>query len=238
MKKLNYAVSVATLAVGTIGVITVGSANAAVPVAATPVPDLSTLSVSLAPGVRYAANTQDRSAVLSTPLGTLTTRGGVVQVTDATGRAVVGQKFDTPPKAASDIPAVAATGIPRREADSPIAAQPVLNPAPVQQVDQQADFNAALGQAGAQFGLASGVGAMVGGVTGAAIGCPLGAITGGALMAVAPPVTPLAAIGGCILGAGAMGGVGAILGGALVGGTVGVASAAQMYNTLHAKGEA
>ena len=40
------------------------------------------------------------------------------------------------------------------------------------------------------------------------------------------------------MGIATVGGAGAIVGGALVGIPVGIASAVQMYNTLHAKGEA
>lgn len=247
MQKLTYTVSVATLATTAAAVIAAGSANAAAPTlpgpaaapaspaAPAPVADPGTLSVPLAPRVRYTGNTQDHSARLSTPIGTLTTQGSALQLTDAAGRTLAGSPFTTPPKAAIAAPAPTSTA---PQQNSVLLQQPAPAPGPARPVDQQSDFNAALGQVAMQFGLATGVGSMVGGVAGAVIGCPVGALTGGALSVVVLPATPLAAVGGCILGAGAIGGLGAIGGGALVGGTVGIASAVQMYDTLHAKGEA
>jgi hypothetical protein len=52
------------------------------------------------------------------------------------------------------------------------------------------------------------VGRVVGTAVGVAVGCPLGALTGGTLTMAAPVLTPVGIIGGCALGAGALGLVG------------------------------
>ncbi|WP_155981964.1 hypothetical protein [Nocardia sp. BMG111209] len=105
--------------------------------------------------------------------------------------------------------------------------------------DPQADFNTALGQGATQFGLATGVGGLVGGVTGAAVGCALGIATGGTLSALVSvgTLTPLGALGGCLLGGSTVGGVGTILGGAAAGIPVGILSIVQGANNLHAQGD-
>ncbi|MCX4096468.1 hypothetical protein [Nocardia sp. alder85J] len=188
------------------------------------------MSVEIAPGVQYTGNTDDNSTVFTTGLGTLTTKGAQFQVVDAQGQLLAGDaSFDDAPPAAG--------------APADASAQPI--PATAQLVDDaapnpQADFNAALGQAATQFGLATGVGGLVGGVAGAAVGCALGVATGGTLSALVSvgSLTPLGALGGCLLGGSTVGGIGTIVGGAAAGIPVGILSAVQAYNTLHAAGEA
>ncbi|MGF6884120.1 hypothetical protein ABIA39_003639 [Nocardia sp. GAS34] len=236
MKKMTYAVSLATLATTAAVALATGTASAATPGAAAPVVDPHALSLAIAPGVQYNSNTADASTALNTPFGKLTTQGGQIQVADAAGKTVYGQQsFAATPKAA--LPAAEAASAPvdpitTHPADAAI--KPVDAPAPH---DPTADFNSALGVAATQFGLATGVGGMVGGVGGALIGCPVGALTGGALTAVTVIGTPLGIVGGCLLGASTIGGVGAIVGGATLGTVVGIASGVQMYNTLHAQGD-
>ncbi|MGF6882018.1 uncharacterized protein YdaL [Nocardia sp. GAS34] len=105
MRKMTSAVCIAALSAAAATVIAAGSANAATPVTP-PAADQNTVNVWLAPGVRYTGNTDDRSAVLSTPIGTLTTQGNALQVKDVTGRTVFGQRdFATPPKASTLLPA-------------------------------------------------------------------------------------------------------------------------------------
>ncbi len=126
------------------------------------------------------------------------------------------------------------------------AVRPVSNGAPVtaidkltaDPVDQQSDFERALGTVEMDFDLASGVGSTIGGVAGARIGCPLGVVTSGALTAPTIVLTSLGTVVGCAVGIATVGGAGALIGGAALGIPVGIAGAAQMYNTLHAKGEA
>ncbi|WP_067886311.1 hypothetical protein [Nocardia vaccinii] len=233
MKKMTYAVSLATFATTAAVALATGTASAAVPGADAPVVDPHTLSVPIAPGVQYTSNTTDRSTVLDTPFGKVTTQGGQIQVNDAKGSTVFGQKtFPVMPKAADTVPVASNVTTHQADATAP-APQPVDAPAH----DPQADFNSALGTAATQFGLATGVGTMVGGVGGLLVGCPLGVATGGLLTAPTVIGTPLGIVGGCLLGASVLGGVGAIVGGATLGIPVGVASGVQMYNSLHAQGD-
>jgi hypothetical protein len=238
MKKMTYAVSLAALATTGAVALGAGTASAAAPGSAAPAPgDPHTLSVPLAPGFQYTSNTDDRSTVVATPFGTVTTQGSQVQVVDNKGKALYGQQnFATPPKAATTSPATTATSATSKTA--PVTPHQVDAPAQAKPVDQLGDFETAIGTAGTNFGLATGVGAMIGGVSGVIVGCPIGAVTLGLTSAVvAAPTSPLGAVVGCVTGASVAGGLGAILGGAALGIPVGVASAVQAYNTLHAQGD-
>lgn len=202
-----------------------GTASAA---QAPQVPDFNTISTDIAPGVHYTGNAADHSAVIATPWGTLSSAGAAFQVQDASGKTVLGAPVG-PIKAATTVPA------------APIAASAKHVDAPAPH-DPSADFNTALGVAGTQFGLATGIGGMVGGVAGVVVGCPIGAVTGG--LTVVPAAIPTLGAAelpgmalGCIVGAGTFGSIGAIVGGAAVGIPVGIASAVQAYNTLHAQGD-
>ncbi|WP_330255729.1 hypothetical protein OG874_14870 [Nocardia sp. NBC_00565] len=192
-----------------------------------------TLSVDILPGVRYISVLSDNSVVLDSPIGSLTTRGDQFQVKDADGATLAGSPFAVAPEATH-----AAGSGPQQAAvlETEQAVRPVE--APLQDVDAQADFNGALGVVATQFGLAVGVGGMVGGVTGLALGCPIGAVTGGLVALPTGPIALPAAAFGCLIGASVLGGLGAVAGGAIVGIPVGIASAVQMYNTLHAAGDA
>ncbi len=243
MKKMTYAVSLATLATTAAVALATGTASAATPGAAAPVVDPHALSVQVAPGVQYSSNTSDMSTVLNTPLGKLTTKGGQFQVANSSGQTVFGrQSFATAPKAATvPAPTAVSATVPsapvdthQADAAAPQPAQPIDD---ATKHDPSADFETALGTAGTNFGLATGIGGMVGGLTGAAIGCPLGVVTGGVLTSWTVIGTPIGIVGGCLLGASTLGGVGAIVGGAAVGIPVGVASGVQMYNTLHSEGD-
>ncbi|WP_433521375.1 hypothetical protein ACQPZ2_29080 [Nocardia pseudovaccinii] len=206
--------------------------------------DPDVVSVELVPGVQYTGNVHDNTTAISTPFGTLTTIGGQLQVAGVDGGTVFGEpSMAVAPQSRTVIPAPATSSslsdgpvegdtIP---GDSPILGRVAASATP-EATDPLADFEAALAVAGGNFGLAAGVGSMAGGLVGMAIGCPLGIVTGGALTSVTVIGTPLGMIGGCLLGAGAVGGVGAMIGGAMVGIPVGIASAAQMYNTLHDQG--
>ncbi|WP_254205138.1 hypothetical protein [Nocardia alni] len=220
------------------------TANAA-PSTADQSPPGSVLRVQILPGVEYTGDAATRSTRIVTPIGTVTSSGNQFAVQDAQGKSVWGNPNTSP------VPAdTTATRSTRQATQTDNAASPgrtvstvagVTTPVDkphASPVDQQSDFQSALGTAAVNFGLASGVGSMVGGVTGALIGCPLGVVTGGALTAPTVVLTPLGAAVGCVVGIATVGGAGAIVGSALVGIPVGIASAAQMYNTLHAKGDA
>jgi hypothetical protein len=104
-------------------------------------------------------------------------------------------------------------------------------------IDWTSDFNSDLSVAATQFGLATGLGGMIGGVTGVVLGCPIGAATGGLLFIPEAAAGGLALVAGCLAGAGLLGTIGPVVGGALLGVPVGIASAVQMYNTMHAAHE-
>ncbi|NKY43620.1 hypothetical protein [Nocardia cerradoensis] len=86
------------------------------------------------------------------------------------------------------------------------------------------------------FASDSTVGRVVGTAAGVAIGCPLGAVTGGSLTIAAPVLTPVGIVGGCILGAGALGFVGGTVGSIISGSPALVNALGQQYSSLHSKG--
>lgn len=247
MRKTNRAATTTALVAAAFAAIAAGTGNAHADSGAA----ATSVDVQIMPGVRYTGDASDRSAQISTPFGSVTTSSGRYQIRDSSGHIV----FGTPsagPDAAANVPTahdsspapaagrlsehVQATAPTPDVALRPVDSGTVDTPAPA---DRAADLSAAEGAIATDFGLATGVGAMVGGVGGAVIGCPLGAVTGGL---VAVPTTlatlslPAAALG-CVLGAATVGGLGAVVGGAVVGAPVGIASAVQQYNTLHARGE-
>ncbi|MBF6451192.1 hypothetical protein ACFYU5_34820 [Nocardia aobensis] len=80
------------------------------------------------------------------------------------------------------------------------------------------------------------VGRVIGTAAGVAVGCPLGALTGGTLTMAAPVLTPVGIVGGCVLGAGALGFVGGTVGSIISGSPALAAAVGQQYNSLHSKG--
>jgi hypothetical protein len=121
-------------------------------------------------------------------------------------------------------------------------AQPAGNPqqqpgaAPTGPVDPGQEYlNAFTGVAGA-FANDSTVGRVIGTAAGVVIGCPLGAVTGGTLTLAMPALTPVGAIGGCIIGAGTLGFFGGLAGSIISGSPATVTALGEQYNSLHAKG--
>jgi len=194
-----------------------------------PKPAKPPINVQVAPGVQYIGAGTTGATELVTPFGVIRTAPGQVAVVDNSGKTLFGNPDLTGPKPAT--PAVPVG--PQAENAAALA----VADAPKSQADKNSDIQNAINNVGTNFGLATGVGAMVGGVGGALIGCPIGAITGGTLTGVVTPVTPIGAVGGCILGAGAVGGLGAIVGGAAVGAPVGIASGIYEYQQLQANGD-
>ncbi|MGW4350625.1 hypothetical protein ACWELJ_00900 [Nocardia sp. NPDC004582] len=200
-------------------------------------PGVAPLQVDLGPGIQYRVNAVDHSVVVDTPLGSLATRGGDFQVLDNQGALVAGAPI-TYAEGGSDGDSgeVSAAISPMAQA----AMAPVSDPSqlpPIRDVDATADFNAALGLAATQFGLATGVGTLAGGVIGMGLGCVGGALTGGFVALPTGPIAAPAAAFGCLVGASVGAGLGGVTGAALLGIPVGIASAVQMYDTLHAAGE-
>ncbi|MFT3899731.1 MAG: hypothetical protein QM728_05735 [Gordonia sp. (in: high G+C Gram-positive bacteria)] len=254
---LAKAVAAATL---TTAALTAGTAaaNAAPRRPAGPTPSNPLMiTTPIAPGITYSGNASTGRAELATPWGTVKTAPGAASVSDNRGKAVWGDPKTTGLAPVSDAPtappaplhipvpgtpgitlptpaaptawAATAPGSTRVDDDSSVA--------PKTQEQKDADIQNSLNNVGNNFGLATGVGAFVGGAGGAIIGCPLGAVTGGALTALAFPLTPLGVVGGCIMGAGAVAGIGAVIGGAVVGVPVGIASAIFEYQLLRAHGD-
>jgi hypothetical protein len=213
--------------------------------AALPAEPGTSLHTNLAPGVDYTGNAGDSSVFVSTPFGSLTTRGTEFQVLDQRGDVVAGQPLthgtdpaQWPMAARPHESTPASWAAPQQNTDAdPGGTSTTAAPAPNRQIDASADFNAALGQAAVQFGLATGVGTLAGGVVGMGLGCVGGALTGGFLAIPTGPIAAPAAALGCIMGASLGAGIGGVTGAALLGIPVGVASAVQMYNSLHAAGD-
>lgn len=248
MKNTRIAATIGSAAA--VAAFTGGTAHAA---PAEPAP----IHVDIAPAVAYTGSVVDSSVVVNTPFGSLTTRGGDFQVVDSRGSLVAGTPLTTsknpadwPVAARTDPTHVANAPAPQHRAElagaDASAAAPELAAAPeptpvaepvVHDVDASADFNGALGVAATQFGLATGVGTLAGGVVGLGVGCLAGALTGGFVAIPTGPIAAPAAALGCVMGAGIGAGIGGVTGAALLGIPVGIASAAQMYNSLHAAGD-
>lgn len=233
MKSTNKIAVTSVLAIAALG-LTSGTANAATANVPAP-PANTTISTDVLPGVHYTANAADHSVVISTGAGSLTTLGSQFQLQDGAGKVIAGTPLTTPQHTGA-LPNAAQAAAPVKTAAAPVAAQ--AQTSPLHNVDATDDFNSALSVAATQFGLATGVGTLAGGVIGAGIGCPLGAVTGGLVAAPTVVGSPILAGLGCLVGAGTGAGLGGLAGSALLGVPVGIASGVQMYNTLHAKGEA
>ncbi|TSD97261.1 hypothetical protein FOS14_14835 [Skermania sp. ID1734] len=209
------------------------------PPPAAPISVPTKISVDVLPGVHYTSDTADGSTMITTGMGSLTTRGGQFQVLDNQAHLLAGTPLTLQPDtrtwpqaaqpSAASVPPAAPVSL-----AAPVAA---VVPAPVHPADAQSDFNSALSVAATQFGLAVTIGTLAGGTIGILLGCPLGAVTFGLTGIVTGPVDPLVAGLGCLVGAGTGAGIGGILGGLILGVPVGIASAVQMYNTLHAQGD-
>lgn len=190
-----------------------------------------TLSTEILPGIRYASDLRDQSVTIQSGLGTLTMVGGQFQLRDGTGAVVAG------------VPEFAvAPGVEQaaQEPITPAASQPTSG-APIESVTEpqfiytQDEFNSALGVAATQFGLATGVGGLAGGLIGAVGGCIVGGTIGFALV---PAFFLASGPAGCLVGAGLGATIGPWIGAGIVGIPVGIAGAAQMFNTLNAPKQA
>lgn len=251
MRMIVKVAAATALAAGTVAATDV-TASAAGPNENAGPAQVGVVSVQIAPGAQYTGDAAANWAQIVTPIGTITTAGNQFTVRDDHGQTVWGDPTISAPVAPATDTWLAATGevelpvnaVDRHQSTNTVSAgtteltatpngpaDPIDSPS-----DPMMDFEAALAVAATNFGAASSVGAMVGGVAGALIGCPLGVATGGTLMAPTIVGTPLGMVGGCLIGAATVGGVGAIVGGAALGIPVAIASGVQMYNTLHAQG--
>ncbi|MFC9763461.1 hypothetical protein [Rhodococcus jostii] len=202
----------------------------------------SSVEAEILPGIHYTASVVDKSVVLTTDGGSLTTRGGEFQVLDAAGNLVAGfpltyQRDGREWPIAAQIDGRSATLTPSAD---PSTATPLKNAAlplqPTASDVQSPEFSAALINFGTEVALGIGIGSLIGTVIGAGIGC----IAGGALVgsAVAVPTIGTLAVpgflGGCLVTGAAAGAIGAVAGTIIVGGPVAVASALQFHDAINA----
>ncbi|WP_063041598.1 hypothetical protein [Nocardia pseudovaccinii] len=80
------------------------------------------------------------------------------------------------------------------------------------------------------------VGQVVGTASGIAVGCPLGAVTGGTLTLPTLVLTPVGVVGGCVVGAAALGFLGGVVGGIVSGGPSLANAIGEQYSSLRSKG--
>ncbi|WP_433580674.1 hypothetical protein [Nocardia brasiliensis] len=229
MKVKKFAAA-STLVIAAIG-ITSGTAYAA-PVDPAPAPG-TTVQTDILPGIRYTANVVDKSVVLKTDAGSLTTQGTQFQVLDNQGHLVAGMpltylKDGLEWPIAAQIDGNTATFTPSTD---PATARPaaMLKPAEAKDI-AGADFNTALSTAATQFGLATAIGTLVGTIVGGILGCVAGAIIGAPLVV---PTFFAGPIGLCLAGAGVGIALGAAAGMVLLGVPVGIASAIQFFSAVY-----
>ena len=227
MKIKNFAAAVA-LTITTLGV-TAGTVTAAPPPPKAPDgPANTTLQTDVLPGIHYTASVVDRSIVIRTDAGSLTTQGNTFQVLDNQRRLVAGVALtyqrdgqQWPIAAKIDGNTATLTPVTGKAAARPVGARPV---------DAKADFDDALSIASTQIGLGISIGALVGTVIGAGAGCVAGAVVGAALM---PPLFLPGAAGGCLAGIAAGSALGVVAGTIIVGVPVTVVSAIQFFNVIN-----
>ncbi|WP_225724577.1 MULTISPECIES: hypothetical protein [unclassified Nocardia] len=223
--KLQKFAAASLLCIAAVG-ITSGTAYA------DPTPN-ATLQTDIAPGVHWTANVVDKSVVLKTDAGSLTTQGTQFQVLDNQGHLIAGMPL-TYLKDGKEWPIAA------RIDGNTATLTPSTNPAEahaatmLKPVDAKpiggVDFNTALSNAGTEFGLATGVGTLIGTIIGGALGCVAGAVVGAALM---PPIFLPGAAGGCLAGIVAGVALGAAAGMIAFGVPVGIAAAIQFYQSVY-----
>lgn len=218
--KIRKLAATSVLAIAAMG-ITAGSAYAA--------PMSPNVQTDILPGIHYKASVVDKSVVLTTDSGSLTTQGTQFQVLDTKGNLVAGlpltyRKDGKEWPMAAKIEGNKATITPSTDAKRTVA-KPDLKP-----VDAQADFNAALSTASTQIGLAMAVGALIGTIVGSVIGCVAGFI---ALVGIAPVFLP-GPIGGCLAGIGIGATIGIAVGTIVIGTPVAIISAIQFGQAVGA----
>ncbi len=226
----NSGVAVTALtAMAVVAAAGVANADTAVPADSAKTP---TVATDVAPGVRYSDDPATGLAVLRTPFGTVAVQGGQFGIQDTAGHTVAGAAI---PAAGPSAQSTVARPVPAQ----PAAPAPVQVAAPAQQPpdDVMSDLNQAVEAANPHMGMAMGVGSLAGSIIGAAIGCPFGVATGGTLMALATAgtMTVPAFAATCLVGAVAVGGVGALVGGVALAIPVGIAAGAQTFNALQAQ---
>ncbi|WP_024802201.1 hypothetical protein [Nocardia sp. BMG51109] len=180
------------------------------------------------PGIHYAANVVDKSVVVHTDAGSLTTEGNQLQVRDGVGNVVAGFPLSYL-RDGLEYPIAAQVDGANQVTLTPNVDPASAHPAPMlHDVASQEDMDNAMSNAGTEFSLATGVGTLVGTVIGLAGGCLLGAIAGTPFLVIP------GWIGGCLSGAAVGAPLGAAAGLVTVGGVAGVAVAIEYFNRINA----
>ncbi|MEU6558996.1 hypothetical protein [Nocardia nova] len=179
------------------------------------------------PDIHYTANVVDKTVVVKTDAGSLTTEGNQFQVRDNAGAVVAGfplsyQRDGLEYPIAAQISGNQATLVPSTD---PAAA----HPAPMlHDVASREDLDAANQSAINELGIATSIGTLVGTAIGIVGGCALGAVAG------TPFLVLPGWIGGCLTGAALGAPLGAAAGLVAVGGVSGVLVAIEYFNRINA----
>lgn len=218
MRKFVATSAMLTAALG----ITAGTAGAAPPAQPT---EISSLHGAVAPGIGYSVSAADRSVVLRTAAGRLTTRGNVFEVLDNSGKLITGipltyQRDGKEWPIAAKVDGNTATLIPSTDPAEAVPLEPV----------SMDDYNSALSQSSVEIGLAWAVASVLGTVIGGGIGCVVGALVGTTLM---PVIFIAGPIGGCLAGIVAGSALGGVVGNLILGVPVTIGSAINFFNTIN-----
>jgi hypothetical protein len=103
-------------------------------------------------------------------------------------------------------------------------------------VDPNTEYTKAFDAIAMAWGTDSTMGRVIGSGLGAVVGCGLGAITAGSLVVAVPVLTPVMAVGGCVVGAGTAGFLGGTIGSIVTGAGPLADAVGQQYGSLHSKG--
>ena len=125
---------------------------------------------------------------------------------------------------------------PAQSASESNPAAPADNSPQTAPVDPGAEYMKAFDGVAGTFSNDSTVGRVVGTTAGILVGCPVGAVTGGTLFLPVAPLTPVGIVGGCLIGAAALGFVGGTVGSVVSGSPATLNALNQQYQSLHSKG--
>ncbi|MFE3190606.1 hypothetical protein ACFXHA_16455 [Nocardia sp. NPDC059240] len=195
--------------------------------------------------IHYTASATDRTATITTDIGSMDVDNGVFKIHGADGSVVAGQELtfrvdDFVFPIAAEIRGLTATLTPQFDMQHAVY-QPVALPfedtAPWKTpYDRE---QAAWNRMKDTISVGATIGTLVGGIGGAAVGCALGGIAVGAGASLATGIIGglffflPGAVVGCLAGAAAMGALGAIAGMILVTAPVAIAAAVQYFTTIN-----
>ncbi|MGW0183833.1 hypothetical protein [Nocardia sp. NPDC003345] len=180
------------------------------------------------PDIHYTADVVDKSVIIRTDAGSLTTEDNMLQVRDNLDNVVAGFPLSYLRDGLEYPIAVVPSGT------NEVALTPSVDPATAQpapmlhDVASQEQVDDAVSNASTQFGLATSIGTLIGTLIGLGGGCVLGAIVGTPFLAIP------GWIGGCLTGAAVGAPLGAAAGLVTVGGVAGIAVAVEYFNRINA----